>query len=103
MPSRSARVLANFAFTTVLATEFIFRGVGTRSSFCSLAGTKAHRRRTSGWRSSLRSYGVNEMVEKLTIYDPAEDLLSDDGIATFMEEAFKTEDASYIAHALGVV
>ena len=43
------------------------------------------------------------MGEKLTAYDPAEDLLSDEAIAVFMEEAFKTEDAGYIAHALGVV
>jgi probable addiction module antidote protein len=43
------------------------------------------------------------MAEKLTTYDPAEDLLSDEGIGVFMEEAFKTEDAAYIAHALGVV
>ena len=43
------------------------------------------------------------MGEKLTAYDPAEDLLSDEAIAVFMEEAFKTQDAGYIAHALGVV
>jgi probable addiction module antidote protein len=43
------------------------------------------------------------MGEKLTTYDPAEDLLSDEAIAVFMEEAFKTEDAGYIAHALGIV
>jgi probable addiction module antidote protein len=43
------------------------------------------------------------MAEKLTSYDPAEDLTSDAAIATFMAEAFATEDASYIAHALGVV
>ena len=43
------------------------------------------------------------MGEKLTAYDPAEDLQSDEAIAVFMEEAFKTEDAGYIAHALGVV
>jgi probable addiction module antidote protein len=43
------------------------------------------------------------MGEKLTTYDPAEDLQSDEAIAVFMEEAFKTEDAGYIAHALGVV
>jgi probable addiction module antidote protein len=47
--------------------------------------------------------GVNEMAEKLTTYDPAEDLSSDAAIATFMAEAFATEDAGYIAHALGVV
>ncbi len=43
------------------------------------------------------------MAEKLTTYDPAEDLTSDDAIATFMAEAFESNDASYIAHALGVV
>jgi probable addiction module antidote protein len=42
------------------------------------------------------------MAEKLTTYDPAEDLTSDEAIATFMSEAFETEDAGYIAHALGV-
>ncbi len=41
--------------------------------------------------------------EKLTSYDPAEDLQSDEGVAIFMAEAFKTNDASYISHALGVV
>src|SRR5277367_2294365 len=43
------------------------------------------------------------MAGKLTTYDPAEDLSSDKAIATFMAEAFATEDAGYIAHALGVV
>jgi probable addiction module antidote protein len=43
------------------------------------------------------------MGEKLTPFDPAEGLTSDDAIAAFMEEAFKTEDAGYIAHAVGVV
>lgn len=43
------------------------------------------------------------MADKLTTYDPAEDLGSDEAVAIFMEEAFKTEDAAYIAHALGVV
>jgi DNA-binding phage protein len=33
----------------------------------------------------------------------AEGLTSDDAIAAFMEEAFKTEDVGYIAHAMGVV
>ncbi|MGC1776404.1 MAG: addiction module antidote protein [Xanthobacteraceae bacterium] len=43
------------------------------------------------------------MAGKLTGYDPAEDLTSDTAIAAFMAEAFATEDAGYIAHALGVV
>jgi probable addiction module antidote protein len=42
------------------------------------------------------------MTEKLTTYDPAEDLTSDGAVATFMAEAFETKDAGYIAHALGV-
>ena len=43
------------------------------------------------------------MAEKLTTYDPAEDLNSEEEIASFMAEAFKTNDAGYVAHALGVV
>ena len=43
------------------------------------------------------------MTEKWTVYDPAEELDSAEGIAIFMEEAFKTGDPAYIAHALGVV
>ncbi|MBV9550052.1 MAG: putative addiction module antidote protein [Alphaproteobacteria bacterium] len=43
------------------------------------------------------------MAKKLTTYDPAEDLTSNKAVATFMAEAFATEDAGYIAHALGVV
>ena len=43
------------------------------------------------------------MAEKLFPYDPAEDLGSDEAIAVFMAEAFQTNDAAYIAHALGVV
>ena len=43
------------------------------------------------------------MAQKLTAYDPAEDLTSDKAIAAFMAEAFETEDVGYIAHALGVV
>jgi len=43
------------------------------------------------------------VVKKLTDYDPAEDLGSDEAIAIFMAEAFATEDVAYISHALGVV
>ncbi len=43
------------------------------------------------------------MAEKLTTFDPAEGLTTDEAIAAFMSEAFASEDASYIAHALGVV
>jgi probable addiction module antidote protein len=36
-------------------------------------------------------------------YDHAEDLTSDEAIAIFMEEAFQTHNADYIASALDVV
>lgn len=36
-------------------------------------------------------------------YDPAEDLISKEGIAVFMADALETGDAAYIAKALGVV
>jgi probable addiction module antidote protein len=43
------------------------------------------------------------MTERLTPYDPAEDLGSEEAIAIFMAEAFQTNDVGYISHALGVV
>jgi len=43
------------------------------------------------------------MSKKLTAYDPAEDLGSDEAIAVFMAEALETNDVAYISHALGVV
>ncbi len=43
------------------------------------------------------------MANKLTNYDPAEDLGSKKSIVIFMAEAFETDDPAYIAHALGVV
>ena len=43
------------------------------------------------------------MAKKLIPYDPAADLTSDEAMAIFMAEAFQTNDAGYVAHALGVV
>ena len=43
------------------------------------------------------------MTGKLTPYDPAEDLSSDQAVADFMAGAFETNDPGFIAHALGVV
>ena len=43
------------------------------------------------------------MTDRLTIDYPAEDLTSDAAIAVFMAEVFESDDAGYIAHALGVV
>ena len=42
-------------------------------------------------------------AKKLTNFDAAEYLTSDEKIAIFMEDAFQTNDVRYIAHALGVV
>jgi putative addiction module killer protein len=61
---------------------------------------RAHRRKTSRRQNGL---SVNGLTAKLTTYDPAEDLTSDASIATFMAEAFASEDPGYIAHTLGVV
>jgi probable addiction module antidote protein len=41
--------------------------------------------------------------ERLTNYDPAEDLNSGKAVAVFIAEAFKTGDPAYFSHALGVV
>lgn len=43
------------------------------------------------------------MTEILTDYDPAEDLDTPEAISVFVNEALKSDDAAYIAHALGVV
>jgi probable addiction module antidote protein len=43
------------------------------------------------------------MAKKLSNYDPAEDLGSDEAIAVFMAEALATNDVAYVSHALGVV
>ena len=43
------------------------------------------------------------MNEKLTTFDAAEHLQSDQAIADFMAAALETNDAAYVAHALGVV
>lgn len=59
---------------------------------------------TSKRRSGLRRTGAKKSVaDKVTAYDPAEDLGSDEAIAVFMAEALGTSDAAYISHALGVV
>ncbi|MDZ7873301.1 MAG: addiction module antidote protein [Rhizobium sp.] len=42
------------------------------------------------------------MAEIVSDYDPAEDLTSPEALSVFVNEALKTEDADYIAHALGV-
>ncbi|WP_026285503.1 addiction module antidote protein [Thiomonas sp. FB-6] len=43
------------------------------------------------------------MNDRLTNFDPAELLDSDETIAAFMADAFESGDAGYIAQALGVV
>jgi DNA-binding phage protein len=44
--------------------------------------------------------GVRKMTEKLTTYDPAEDLTSDEAMATFMAAAFETNDASRVSNCI---
>ncbi len=43
------------------------------------------------------------MNEKLSAYDPAEDLDSPESIEIFLNDAFETGDPVYISKALGVV
>ncbi|MDH0864129.1 addiction module antidote protein [Mitsuaria sp. GD03876] len=43
------------------------------------------------------------MAEKFSPFDPAEMLSSEEEIAIYLDEALKTNDAAYVAHALGVV
>lgn len=43
------------------------------------------------------------MKKKATKFDAAEALGSDAAVAAFMADAFASEDAGYIAHALGIV
>jgi len=42
------------------------------------------------------------MIAKTIPFDAAQLLDSEEAIAVFMDEAFKTNDAAYIAHAIGV-
>ncbi len=43
------------------------------------------------------------MAEKLTTFDIAEELKTDEAMAFYMQDAFSTGDPGYIAHALGVI
>lgn len=42
-------------------------------------------------------------IAQLKVYDPAEDLGSEESVAAFMADALESGDAGYVAHALGVV
>ena len=95
--------LVSCASTMVPDTASTSINGATRSSSCYAAAIRARKQKTSKQQSAWLRNGVNEMAEKLTTYDPAEDLASDEAMATFMAEAFETNDAGYIAHALGVV
>ncbi|KAF1689092.1 addiction module antidote protein [Pseudoxanthomonas koreensis] len=43
------------------------------------------------------------MAVRVSTYDPATDLASDEAIATFMAGALETDDPGFIAHAIGIV
>src|ERR1035441_6481852 len=100
---------ASCAFTLALDTASTSRNERTQSSSCCAAEIRAHRRRTSRQRNVWLRNGAKRMADKkkvrakLTTYDPAADLSSEESIAIFMAEAFKTNDVRYISHALGVV
>lgn len=54
--------------------------------------------------SSLSGAAADNMMrEKLTSFDPAEGLTSDEAIAAYTAEALASGDADYIAHALDIV
>jgi len=103
MWSRSVRESANCAFTMAPVTGFTFKGEEARSSSCYAVEIKVRRQKILRQPKGLSMNGVKKMAEKLTTYDPAEDLTSDEAIAAFMAEAFESNDVGYIAHALGVV
>jgi len=46
---------------------------------------------------------VSKVSDPLITYDPAEDINTPEAIAAFLTEALKTQDAAYIAHAIGVI
>ena len=53
--------------------------------------------------SQTTGTGDKAMSEQLYTYDPAEALDSPEAIKVFLDDAFETGDAAYIAKALGVV
>jgi probable addiction module antidote protein len=68
-----------------------------------VAGAKAHRRVILILRKNWRNYGVKIMTDKLSTYDPAAALVTDEEAAFFMADALETGDAGYIANALGII
>lgn len=80
---------------------FVQRGGSIIVLLC--GGDKGSRSETSRARSAWHGSGERQMTEILTDYDPAEDLDTPEAITVFVNEALKTDDAAYIAHALGVV
>ncbi len=100
--------ISELRIATAQVSAFTSKNEARPSSSCCAGETRAHRPGTSKQRSVWRRNGAKKMAkktvrEKLTPYDPAEDLESDEAVAVFMAEAFQTNDAGYIAHALGVV
>jgi probable addiction module antidote protein len=83
-------------------TGFISSNAERQSQFCCAVETKARRIVTLERRNASQRNGAKQMAKKLKNYDPAEDLTSKEAIAIFLAEALKTNDAAYIAHALGV-
>jgi probable addiction module antidote protein len=102
MCDRWAKASASCGLTAALVIEFISGNAEIRSPFCCAVETNAHRIGTLKPRNVSRRNGANQMSKKLKNYDPAEDLTSKEAVAVFLAEALQTNDAAYIAHALGV-
>ena len=88
---------------TVPDTASISKNEAIQSSFYCAAAIRVRKQKTSRRQSVWLLNGVNEMAEKLTTYDPAEDLTSEEAMATFMAEAFETNDAKCVSYVTGVV
>ncbi len=82
-----------------------FRRSGMTIIILLCGGDKSTQAKDVETASACRKNGatMKKKAEKLTNYDPAEDLGSDEAITVFMAEALQTNDAAYIAHAVGVV
>jgi probable addiction module antidote protein len=97
------REINGCASTTGLATESIFISKERFWSCCCAAEPRRRRPATLPRQRAWPKIGVLPLTEKLTNYDPALALVDDGEIAAFMADAFESGDASYIAHALGIV
>lgn len=96
-------VCASYVYITVRDIVSTFKEMVLKLSYYCVVVTKVLRQEISKQQNAWLLNGVMIMIKKLTTYDPAEDLASDEAMVVFMAEAFETNDSNYVAHALGVV